>query len=271
MSSTVTSLYKFHGDKAKADSSKSNVDDAPENYEMDRGDEKNNLNTSKGGKLKKPSNFKKTLKKMCEPIKSRFERAKVLFLSNPSNTWKENSLGLLKLPRKEPKYIICLGFCCPCILHGINASDVMTNPEGKFEKDPKTGKWIGARFVLSQAAICCGGLCLTACAAGGAVREQIFEQSILAGKEDGRSVRSKIFFLKQMQMFCLPYCCCPCLAVLQDRRALLKNRELLEITRKEIANSAFAMEEVTLPPDNNDDETQEKENEDENAGNKETK
>ena len=67
------------------------------------------------------------------------------------------------------------------------------------------------------------GLALsTAPAAGGAVREQIFEQSLRAEKEDEKKVNEKMFFTKRLQMFCLPYCCCPCFAVLQDRALILR-------------------------------------------------
>ena len=62
-----------------------------------------------------------------------------------------------------------------------------------------------------------------------------------------------MFFFKQMQMFCMPYLCCPCLAVLQDRRALLKNKEMLEIARKAIADSSFRMDAVTEEESENND------------------
>ena len=125
-----------------------------------------------------PSRYK-IVNKICRPVKARYARAKDNFLLDPSNTWRENSNGLLACP-KQPKYILFLGVCCPCIIHGINASDIMTGEEGKFEKDPDTGKWVGARFVIIQAVICCGGpcCCITSPAAGGAVREQIFAQSL---------------------------------------------------------------------------------------------
>ena len=179
MSKTVKSVYKFH------DKNDDNAvsDESPESLEMNR-DEKRSKHS-----LEKPSKVYKIVNKICRPVKARYARAKDNFLLDPSNTWRENSNGLLTCP-KQPKYILFLGVCCPCIIHGINASDIMTGEEGKFEKDPDTGKWVGARFVIIQALICCGGpcCCITSPAAGGAVREQIFAQSLEAGKEDVRRI-----------------------------------------------------------------------------------
>ena len=197
MSKTVESVYKFHGD--------TNVHDSPN---MERGTEVN--------RIQKPSKLRIIAFKICKPIQSFGKHVKQQFLLDPSESWKHHSLGLLTLPKRGTTLIksndVALAFCCPCFLHGINASDIMTGIEGKYEKDQDSGKWVGARFVCAQAMICCGGpcCCLTAPAAGGAVREQIFEQSLRAGKEDEKKVNEKMFFTKRLQMFCLPYCCCPC-------------------------------------------------------------
>ena len=142
MSKTVESVYKFHGD--------TNVHDSPN---MEREGEVN--------RIQKPSKLRIIAFKICKPIQSFGKHVKQQFLLDPSESWKHHSLGLLTLPKRGTTLIksndVALAFCCPCFLHGINASDIMTGIEGKYEKDQDSGKWVGARFVCAQAMICCGG------------------------------------------------------------------------------------------------------------------
>ena len=107
MSKTVKSVYKFH------DKNDDNAvsDESPESLEMNR-DEKRSKHS-----LEKPSKVYKIVNKICRPVKARYARAKDNFLLDPSNTWRENSNGLLAsfiLFCKRLWY--CFTFACDFII-----------------------------------------------------------------------------------------------------------------------------------------------------------
>ena len=184
------------------------------------------------------------LKKLAGKLVAPYKILRVAILYEPSKGWTEYSNGLFGC-QNNSKLSCCCGSACPCCVHGVNASDVVTGREGKWEKSA-TGKRVGLYFVLQQALVCC----ICPVCAGAAVRDKIWESATEAGGQtEIKAVREKISMCKDCQIFCAPYLCCPCLAVLQDKRALAKSLPILEAKRRKLNAPAFAMKEFTLPDD----------------------
>lgn len=184
----------------------------------------------------KVNRLKKLKKKIVQP----YNRLKQSILHEPSDGWAKYSKGLFGCKHNSKLMCFC-GSVCPCCIHGVNASDITTGAEGKWERSA-TGKRVGLYFVLQQAMLCC----VCPVCTGSAVRDRIWESATEAGGQtEIQAVRERISMLKDCQIFCAPYLFCPCLAVLQDRRALAKSLVILEEKRRKLNAPKFEMKEVT--------------------------
>jgi len=151
MADTVRNKYSYNGDERDVDDSV----EPPTSHDMERTE-------------RKPHgcrDFTKTARKVViDPLM----KCKARVMHDHSSGWKEFGGGLFGCQKNSKTVCLCSACCC-CCLHGVNASDVVVGPEGKWEKDNQ-GKRIGLYFVCEQAML----FLMCPCASGGAIREKIW-------------------------------------------------------------------------------------------------
>ena len=100
-----------------------------------------------------------------------------------------------------------------------NALDVVSGGRKVDDKDEKKDN---KRFFLLTALL----YCIAPCSVGSAIRESIWEHAVNSSGESSKSLMAHMNTRDHFTEFCMPHCCYPCLAVMQDRRAVIAANQI---------------------------------------------